>query len=324
MVFQERIKREAEALKAERDRLLQEKHQRHQAWNLQTDKQYQEYPQEESTSGGYPYAPTEAPVSQLNDYASPLQVDVGKQPSYTTGEVHMELSGNKPDYSKPEMQPGYGYQELQYALKGARDHSPPEKDDRSRPQFKVEIRTDPDRRIVIDRGSSSSPHRETAYYSPEISRSTSESSLRPPFVQNRPPLTRNDPTKISIPPSSTPDLVTRREVIDLNKRPGAYQPQVSPQYGMPQTTRSMDEITVKRPTLDWNKRTTHPEQPHQYSQSIDGSDTTRDMSVRLNQRPTGPRPDDYWMRESPHPSPRVGIYSFTLLHSLVKKFITFT
>lgn len=276
---------------------------------------------------GYPYRPTEAPVSQLNDYTSPLKVDVGRQ-QYQPRNTYEKND----EYSRPNMEHGYGYQELSRPLKGVRDPaSSAVHDDGPRPQFNVEIgASDPSRRLVVDRGSSS-PKRD--YYSPDnLSRSKSESSLKYTGGYSRPGHTYPEPSKYS-PSSNTPEIVARRDVMEKHPSRGyspdsgrgnrGYSPEsgrgYSPEsnrYNLPQTSRSKDEITVKRPTIDWNKNQGRKEEvasqqrdppTSRYGQSLEAGRQNPRL-VKLNTRPTVPRPDDYWMRDSNGPTsppPRV-------------------
>ena len=113
--------------------------------------------------------------------------------------------------------------------------------------------------------------------------------------------------------SSTPEVVARRDVME--KRPGygvSPERQQQQQRGMPQTSKSMDEITVKRPTIDWNKRRDQPEEmasptsPPGHRYSLSTPEVPGPRAVKLNQRAAGPRPDDYWMRDS-NSSSRVSV-----------------
>lgn len=266
----------------EREQLQQEKEERQKQWGVQVD---------QTSNARYP-------DNNNAHFSQPLQIDIGK-PSYMYGEVKLDHIG--PSHAKVDYVGGDdNTQATKYNKHG--NHTPPEKLLETRPQFEVEIQTDPSRKLLLGKQPSPQvvrkqqpPQAEPQFYSydpygqdrndiqharsyPEdVSAHHIKASM--PVVQKagrmEQPMTAPKP---SIEPPRSAEIITRRNVIELNKRPGAgaAPPVAEPEYYRPETTRSMEEMRIQRSTFEMPSPKSHgqspePEPSKQYSYVLNRS-----------------------------------------------------
>ena len=258
--FQDKIHRESEALRYERDRLSAEKQQ---------------------PSYHHP----------KSDYSQPR---LDRQ--YNAGDYS---SAKRQDYGYPsDKSQGYDYSSgpgQNYNYQG--NHTSPQKHPDSQTDFKIEIQTDPNRKVIVERQSTDTETRFYSYSKPNTREDPAESrpkSKVPPPVSRKPV---NPHAKPGAAPQERADSILRQEILESTKRPGSYLhrhtgsmdgggfPQSTDQPSRsswaPSSSQSVD-LPVRRAPLD---RSNARDQLQQRGYSPDRVNTLREASPSAAPKP---------------------------------------
>lgn len=234
----------------ERDRLHAEKQERLRTWDLQSDPKQDNF----INQGDY------SKPGSKDSYGQPIRLET-RHPNYTVGHVTAAGdygSSHNPLQQSPDLHkvPGYDYHG---------NHTPPEKLQDNKAEFRIEVQTDPNRKVIVERQSTDT---ETRFYSyskvdlPNDRQDYAENKPKkvPPPVSRKPNVRRQPPVgpQPSTGPPQKAESILRQEILQSNRRPGAdmyhggsmdtgmNRPHDSPRAVPRGTSHSLEDMPVRR------------------------------------------------------------------------------